>query len=58
MPFEVTVTWGVRPGSIWDVLAKRLGREPTNAEATAEVKRLLSENTVKLAGEGKLSWQR
>jgi len=38
----VTVTWGVVKGSIWDKLQERLGRAPTHAEATAEVKRILS----------------
>ena len=31
------------PNTIWNVLAKRLGREPTNAEAIAEVKRILAD---------------
>ena len=29
--------------TIWNRLARELGREPTNAEAKAEVKRILSE---------------
>ena len=28
--------------TIWDALATKLGREPTNEEITAEVKRILS----------------
>ena len=41
---NVTVTWhNASPNTIWGKLAARLGREPTNAEATAEVKRILSE---------------
>jgi hypothetical protein len=42
----VTVTFTVRndnPNTIWNRLAARLGREPTNAEAIAEVKRILRE---------------
>lgn len=31
------------PNTIWNRLAARLSREPTNAEAIAEVKRILSE---------------
>lgn len=38
----ITVT-NDNPNTIWNQLAKRLGREPTNAEAADEVKRLLSE---------------
>jgi hypothetical protein len=32
-----------RPDTIWKRLAAKLGREPTHAEAVAEVKRILSE---------------
>jgi len=40
----VTVTWSnPNPNTIWNQLAKRLGREPTNAEAVEEVKRILRE---------------
>jgi hypothetical protein len=39
---QTTVTWtNGNPNSIWNQLAKRLGRQPTNAEAIAEVKRIL-----------------
>lgn len=31
------------PGTIWNVLAARLGREPTEAEARDEVLRILDE---------------
>jgi hypothetical protein len=44
--------------TIWEALALKLGRQPTNAEACADVKRILSEASVDLAGRGKLSWQR
>ena len=41
---QITVTWTNRnPNTIWNRLAAKLGREPTNAEATAEVKRILKE---------------
>jgi hypothetical protein len=36
MPFIVTVTWGH--------LGRKPGREPTHAEACAEVKRILTES--------------
>lgn len=40
----VTTTWtNHNPNTIWNRLAARLGREPTNAEAAAEVKRILAE---------------
>ena len=32
-----------RKPTIWDALADRLGREPTHAEACAEVRRILAE---------------
>ncbi len=31
------------PNTIWNVLARKLGREPTDKEAADEVKRILSE---------------
>lgn len=38
----VTTTWhNAGPNTIWAKLAARLGREPTNAEARAEVERIL-----------------
>lgn len=56
---QVTITWhNANPNTIWNKLAARLGREPTNAEATAEVKHILQEGTIERAGAGKLSWQR
>jgi hypothetical protein len=33
----------MRKPTIWEALAMKLGREPTNAEAIAEVKRILAE---------------
>ena len=41
---RLTLTWtNDNPNTIWNRLAARLGRQPTNAEAAAEVKRLLAE---------------
>ncbi len=41
---RATITWhNAGPNTIWARLAKRLGREPTNAEAAAEVRRILAE---------------
>jgi hypothetical protein len=34
-----------RKPTIWEALADRLGREPTHAEACAEVRRILDEGT-------------
>jgi hypothetical protein len=40
----VTTTWrNDNPNTIWNRLAAKLGREPTDAEVTAEVKRILEE---------------
>lgn len=44
MAVEVRVTWrNDNPATIWNRLAAKLGREPTAAEAKAEVRRILSE---------------
>lgn len=41
---KITVTWhNAGPHTIWGQLAARLGREPTNAEAAEEVRRILRE---------------
>jgi hypothetical protein len=41
---KIATSWtNDNPDTIWNRLAAKLGREPTNAEAAAEVKRLLSE---------------
>lgn len=59
MTIRVTTTWtNNNPDTIWNKLAAKLGREPTNAEAAAEMKRILSEVTVERAMQGKLSHQR
>ncbi len=59
MTYRVTTTWtNDNPNTIWNQLARKLGREPTNDEATAEVKRIMSEVTVDMAANGKLWFQR
>lgn len=56
---RVTTTFrNDNPNTIWNVLARKLGREPTNAEAAAEVQRIMQEVTVDLASAGKLRHQR
>jgi len=41
---KITVTWtNNNPNTIWNRLAAKLGREPTDAEAVAEVKRIMAE---------------
>lgn len=44
--------------TIWDALAEKLGRQPTHAEACAEVQRILAEGLVEMAEKGKLPHQR
>lgn len=56
---EINVIWhNDNPNTIWNVLARKLGREPTNAEARAEVQRILDETLIDRAGKGKLRHQR
>lgn len=44
MSIKITVTWhNPNPDTIWNKLAARLGRTPTNQEAADEVKRILRE---------------
>jgi len=47
-----------RKPTIWEALAQKLGREPTNAEARAEVKRILAEGHQELAEAGNLRHQK
>jgi hypothetical protein len=55
----VKIEWtNKNPDTIWNKLATKLGREPTNEEAAAEVKRILAEATISAAMEGKLPYQR
>lgn len=44
MQAKVTFT-NNNPDTIWNRLAAKLGREPTNEEAKVEVKRILAEGT-------------
>ena len=56
---QVNVTFrNDNPNTIWNRLAARLGREPTAAEARAEVRRILTDGLVERAGAGKLPHQR
>lgn len=41
MPVKVKITFNAHPRSVWAKLAEKLGREPTNQEAAAEVKRII-----------------
>jgi hypothetical protein len=44
MTFQVKTTFtNKNPNTIWNRLAAKLGREPTNQEATEEVRRILRE---------------
>lgn len=48
---SVTVTWrNDNPNTIWNTLARKLGREPTNAEAKAEVLRILRTSNQEASG--------
>lgn len=59
LAMRVTLTITNRnPDTIWNKLAARLGRQPTHAEATAEVKRILEAGTIDRASRGQLRWQR
>lgn len=57
--FQLSITWtNKNPNTIWNKLAVKLGREPTNAEAIAEVERIKTEGLVERAQAGKLPHQR
>jgi hypothetical protein len=57
--FKVNTTFtNKNPDTIWNKLAARLGREPTNAEAKTECKRILEDAMVERASAGKLKHQR
>lgn len=59
MAVQVTVSaHNGNPNTIWNRLAEKLGREPTNAEAIAEVRRVIGEATRDLAEAGRLAHQR
>lgn len=43
-PMKITTTWhNANPNTVWNQLAAKLGRSPTDAEVTAEVRRILAE---------------
>jgi len=44
--------------TIYEALALKLGRAPTNAELKADVERIKTEALIKLASKGKLPFQR
>lgn len=56
---NITITWrNDNPNTIWNVLARKLGRAPTDAEAAAEVQRILDTATIELADQGRLRFQK
>ncbi len=44
--------------TIYEALAKKLGRRPTNDELRAEIQRIKGESLIERAGKGKLRFQR
>jgi hypothetical protein len=44
--------------TIYEALAAKLGRTPTNAELRAEIDRIKEEALIELASKGKLKFQR
>ena len=48
----------MRKPTIYEALAEKLGRTPTNAELKADVERIKTEALIELAGKGKLRFQR
>jgi len=56
---RLVTTWrNDNPETIWNRLARKLGREPTHAEAKAEMHRILELALCERAAQGKLSFQR
>jgi len=53
---RVTIT--MRKPTIYEALAAKLGRTPTNAELRADVERIKREALIELAGKGGLAHQR
>lgn len=55
----VRVTWrNDNPNTIWNALARKLGREPTNDEAESEVRSIMTSALIALAEQGRLPHQR
>jgi hypothetical protein len=51
MAIEINITWrNDNPDTIWNRLAQRLGREPTDQEAAAEVRRILADEPIREEG--------
>lgn len=48
----------MRKPTIYEALKAKLGREPTNAELKADVRRIMAESLVERAEQGKLAHQR
>jgi hypothetical protein len=48
----------MRKPTIYEALCDKLGREPTNVELRADVRRILEESTRERAEQGKLAHQR
>jgi len=43
---KISISWrNDNPDTIWNTLARKLGREPTAAEAKAEVLRIMGKET-------------
>lgn len=47
-----------KPLTIYAALKEKLGREPTHAELTADVRRILADGTIDIAEKGALRHQR
>ena len=59
MTVSVRVTFdSANDRTIYAVLKRKLGREPTHAEMVADVRRILTSVSVELATQGKLPRQR
>lgn len=59
MPLTIRTTWtNHNPNTIWNRLAARLGREPSNEEAAAEVRRIIQAATIETTQAGRLPHQR
>ena len=51
MAVEINITWrNDNPDTIWNRLAQRLGREPTDQEVTDEVRRILAGEPIREEG--------
>ena len=48
----------MRKPTIYEALAAKLGREPSNAELKADVQRILTDGLIEMTGQGKLKHQR